>query len=241
MWYNTAMTRKVQRVPIVAAADAETLAAIHQELSDLKPRASSAAFDDDRVTLRVLDALGAFGLSAETFGGWLEAANGRDITLLVNSPGGSVFEGRAMANMLRSYRGTVTTEVVGIAASAAVSLLAASDDVAAHRSATVMVHEPAMLTMGGAAHMRKQAEFLDELTHSTAEEYVEYTGMAYDDVREMLAKETFMSAESALEHGFVRRIIDKDDDDAEMRTVAEPELRAMVALAEMLSITTEDV
>ena len=216
---------------MAAAAAADVLNAV--ESAD-EPK-SRMEREGGTVRLHVLDGLGAFGLTSATFAEWLNDAAGADVHVLLNSPGGSVFEGRAMANMLRSYSGNVSTEVVGLAASAAVSLLAASDETTIHPTGAVMIHAPFMLTMGNAAKLRKDAEMLDELTNATVDEYVAYTGMDADAMRDMVEAETLMNAEDAVANGFVGSILDTPKD-AEQRVATEHELRAMVALAGFLAV-----
>ncbi len=81
----------------------------------------AAATDDNSIS--VFDVIGqdywGEGVTAKRIAGALRAMNGADVTVNINSPGGDMFEGLAIYNLLREYEGRVTVKVLGIAASAA--------------------------------------------------------------------------------------------------------------------------
>ena len=84
-----------------------------------KGRAFEAKAEAGVFTIGLYDEIGFFGVTAGEFMGALTQADGRDILLKINSPGGDVFDGIAMYNDLREYPGKVTARIVGLAASAA--------------------------------------------------------------------------------------------------------------------------
>src|SRR5690348_11522650 len=84
-------------------------------------------------TISILDVIGSDpwtgeGVTAKRIAGALRSMEGADVTVSINSPGGDLFEGLAIYNMLREHKGKVTVKVLGLAASAASIIAFAADD-----------------------------------------------------------------------------------------------------------------
>lgn len=119
---------------------------------DLMPQAMErwnadiqAAAEDDKNTISILDAIGfdpwsGEGVTAKRISAALRSMAGADVTVNVNSPGGDMFEGLAIYNILREYKGHVTIKVLGLAASAASIIAMAGDEIQVARSGFLMVH-----------------------------------------------------------------------------------------------------
>ena len=111
----------------------------------------AAATDDNSIS--VFDVIGqdywGEGVTAKRIAGALRAMNGADVTVNINSPGGDMFEGLAIYNLLREYEGRVTVKVLGIAASAASIIAMAGDDIQIGRGAFLMIHNSAFTTSDG--------------------------------------------------------------------------------------------
>ncbi|EEG2497363.1 phage tail tape measure protein [Salmonella enterica] len=110
----------------------------------------AAATDDNSIS--VFDVIGqdywGEGVTAKRIAGALRAMNGADVTVNINSPGGDMFEGLAIYNLLREYQGKVTVKVLGIAASAASVIAMAGDDIQIGRGAFLMIHNCWVVAMG---------------------------------------------------------------------------------------------
>lgn len=110
----------------------------------------AAATDDNSIS--VFDVIGqdywGEGVTAKRIAGALRAMNGADVTVNINSPGGDMFEGLAIYNLLREYEGRVTVKVLGIAASAASVIAMAGDDIQIGRGAFLMIHNCWVVAMG---------------------------------------------------------------------------------------------
>lgn len=129
-----------------------------------------------------------------------------------------MFEGWAIYNKIRSFKALeVSTRVDGIAASMASVVMLATDEVAISRTAMVMVHKPSSYSWGNATGLRKAADLLDKIEGVMIKEYVRRTGLTAEEVGTMLADETWLTPEEALEKGFVTSIVDGDavEDDVE--------------------------
>ena len=108
---------------------------------------------------------GWWGISTGEFGAVLDALpdSVEQIVLRINSPGGEVFEGVAILNMLRAHKAKVTAVVDGLAASAASVIAAGADETVMSPGTQMMIHSPWMITWGNATDLRKEADVLDTI------------------------------------------------------------------------------
>lgn len=126
-----------------------------------------------------------------------------DVTLHINSPGGDVFEGVAIYNRLRKYKGgSVRVEIDALAASAASLVAMAGQEIEIAENAMMMLHDPWVVTAGNAAELRKMTDTLDQVAASLAKTYAGRTGLELEEVQSMMAEETWMDAATAVELGF---------------------------------------
>ena len=150
-------------------------------------------------------------IGADDFVEALNVFNGQDVTVRINSPGGSVDEGIAIYNLMTRHNGKVRTIVDGVAASiASIILLGGSERAAAKRS-TVMVHDPWTVAVGNAAALRKTADTLDTYTDNLVGIYKDVTGQAEDVIRAAMSEETWMTAEQALAGKYIHSIDDPSE------------------------------
>jgi ATP-dependent Clp endopeptidase proteolytic subunit ClpP len=130
----------------------------------------------------------------------------REIRVRINSSGGYVFAGQAIYSTLKRHKATVTVYVDGLAASIASVIAMAGDRVIMPKNALMMVHNPWGLAVGDAEDMRKTAEVLDTITETIISAYQDKTGLERDDILELMEAETWMTAQDALDWGFIDEI-----------------------------------
>lgn len=125
------------------------------------------------------------------------------INLHINSPGGSVFEGIAIHNMLKRHKANINVYVDGLAASIASVIAMAGDTVYMPKNAMMMIHNPWTLAYGNASEFRKIADDLDRIGNSSKQSYLQKAGDKLTDekLQEMLDAETWLSADEAYEYG----------------------------------------
>ncbi|MBW8025298.1 peptidase [Clavibacter michiganensis subsp. michiganensis] len=154
-----------------------------------------------------IDSWGGFwGISTKDVGGVLDALpeTVTQIVLRINSPGGEVFEGMAILNLLRAHRASVIAVVDGLAASAASFLAAGCDETVMSPGTQMMIHSPLVFEYGNAASLRKTADVLDSIESSIIEIY---TGKAGDqDWPTLLSEDTWLNAAQAVELGLADRV-----------------------------------
>lgn len=132
------------------------------------------------------------------------------INLSINSGGGSVFDGIAIYNMLKSHKATVNVYVEGLAASIASVIAMAGDTITMRSGSMMMVHMPWTLSQGNAEEMRKTADTLEKTGDSIVDIYSERTGISSDDIRNIMNDETWLSAEEAVEQGWATKLDQKE-------------------------------
>ena len=132
------------------------------------------------------------------------------INLSINSGGGSVFDGIAIYNMLKSHKATVNVYVEGLAASIASVIAMAGDTITMRSGSMMMVHMPWTLSQGNAEEMRKTADTLEKTGDSIVDIYSERTGISPDDIRNIMNDETWLSAEEAVEQGWATKLDKKE-------------------------------
>ena len=124
------------------------------------------------------------------------------INLSINSPGGSVFDGIAIYNMLKQHKATVNITVQGLAASIASVIAMAGDTLTMNTGSMLMIHRPFTLAMGNASALRDMADTLDHVAESSVDIYNEKTGIDKDTIREVMTAETWLTADEAVEAGW---------------------------------------
>ena len=159
--------------------------------------------------LQIFGDIGAGGLDEAAFRAELDKATGATIEVEINSPGGDVFAALAIYNMLKASGKTVTTRVMGIAASAASLILMAGDKREMPRNAFVMIHNAATTASGNTAALRKVADALEKIEGAMVATYARASGLPEATVRALLAAETWLTADEALAKGFATVVTDE--------------------------------
>ena len=142
----------------------------------------------------------------------LATLEGKDLCVRINSGGGDVFAAVAIYNQLKTYGGKVTTRIDGLAASAATIIACAGEQVIMPRNALFMIHNPAMFAFGGydANEMRECAEQLDVVKQTIVNTYLTRSSLSEEELCQMMDDETWMTADEALDYGFVDTIDEKE-------------------------------
>lgn len=132
------------------------------------------------------------------------------INLHINSPGGSVFEGIAIYNMLKQHKATVNTYVDGLAASIASVIAMAGDTIFMPRNSMLMIHNPWTMAVGNASDLRKQADELDTITKSSVVTYLNKAGDKLDEetLKQLMDEETWLTADESIGYGLADEVLE---------------------------------
>jgi ATP-dependent protease ClpP protease subunit len=160
----------------------------------------------DSAEISIYDGIGMWGVSAQQFNSDLKGINAKQITVTINSPGGSLFDALAMYNGLRNHGAQITTKVMGIAASAASVVFMAGDKRVMPENTFLMVHNCIGPMNGNAADHREFADLLDEINQSIIYTYVARTGKSEEEVKALLDDESYLSATQAVDLKFADSI-----------------------------------
>lgn len=151
------------------------------------------------------------GVSAKEFAKELKAVGKVDtINLHLNSPGGVVTDGIAIYNLLRQNQARINVHIEGWAASIASVVAMAGDEINMAENGLMMIHDPWGLAIGNSAEMRAAADILDKMKDSILMAYVKKAGKEEDEKKfaDLMAAETWMNAQEALNHGLIDNITD---------------------------------
>lgn len=132
----------------------------------------------------------------------LNAAEGKNLNVYINSPGGSVFAGVAIYNMLSRHKGKKTVYVDGMAASIASVIAMAGDEIVIPSNAYLMIHNPLCCVCGNASELRKMADDLDIIRMGMEDIYKTKLkhGVGIDDIIKLMDAETWMTGEQAAKY-----------------------------------------
>ncbi|AHK42215.1 putative peptidase S14, ClpP [Ensifer adhaerens OV14] len=170
-----------------------------------------AAAEDAPNTISIFDVIGedwwtGGGFTAKRCAAALRAVGTNDVTVQINSPGGDMFEGIAIYNMLREHPAKVTVQIMGWAASAASIIAMAGDDIVMGLGTFVMVHNAWGVVVGNRHDMRSSAEIFDGFDSAIADIYEARAGMERKSIEKLMDAETFMGPSEAVKNGFADRV-----------------------------------
>ncbi|MBD2099904.1 ATP-dependent Clp protease proteolytic subunit [Leptolyngbya sp. FACHB-261] len=136
---------------------------------------------------------------------------GKDISLYINSPGGSVTAGMAIYDTMQLIKSDVTTICVGLAASMGSFLLAAGTKGKrlALPHSRIMIHQPSGGTRGQATDIEIEAREIIRIRHQLNQIYADKTNKPLEKIERDMDRDYFMSAEEAKEYGLVDRVIEE--------------------------------
>lgn len=148
------------------------------------------------------------GVSAEGLARTLAGMSG-PVSLRIDSPGGDVFGGRAMAQAIREYADGVTVHIDGLAASAASYVAIAGSSVVAAPGSFMMIHKAWTLALGNADDLRATAALLEKIDGTIAQSYAAKAGDAgaEADWLAMMAAETWLTAGEAADLGLIDQVL----------------------------------
>lgn len=140
----------------------------------------------------------------------LKNANGQPVTVKINSGGGDVFAGCEIYNELKNYSGEVTIEIHGLCASIA-SVIAMAGKCKMSPLGEIMIHNVSTSTSGDYRDMEHSVEVLKKANKTIANAYILKTGMSEEDAYNLMDKETWLTADEALELGLIDEIMYSDE------------------------------
>jgi ATP-dependent protease ClpP protease subunit len=171
----------------------------------------TAAKGDKPASLSIYDEIGRWGVTVADFARDLRALGdlkGKPLALHISSPGGDVFAGNTMANLLKETGAKITVHIDGLAASMASLIAMVGDPVIIARNGMMMIHNPAAIAAGNSKEMKRIASLLDSLRDGMVNAYSSKSGLEPATIIRMMDEETWFEAEDAVAQGFADSISD---------------------------------
>lgn len=201
-----------------------------------------AAEADTATTISIYDVIGqdfwtGEGVTAKRIAGALRQIGAKDVVVNINSPGGDMFEGLAIYNLLREHPGAVTVKVMGLAASAASIIAMSGDRIEMGLGSFMMIHNSWGMVVGNQYDFRAAADTFAEFDAAMTDIYAARSSLDRAELEKMMAADTWLRAEAAIEAGLADATFDapepaEDSKEAKARS-ARAELEATLAKAGM--------
>lgn len=165
--------------------------------------------NNDIATIDLYDEIGFWGITAKDFRNALKTTTAKQLTVRINSPGGDVFDGIAMHNDLIAHPARIRVEISGLAASSASIVAMAGDEIVIAENAFLMIHNAWGIAIGDHTVMSEFAAVLEKIDIALVRTYAARTGIDVKEIASMLAAETWMSGDAAVEKGFADEVTQK--------------------------------
>ena len=174
-----------------------------------------------------IDGVIGWDVEAKDFNEKLEQASG-DLEIIINSPGGYVFDGISIFNAIKNYnKGKIAITVSGLSASMASIIMLAGDSLKLESNSVVMIHNPSNCCWGDYQAMQENADFLKKLANVMANTYQKNTDYSLEDIQGLMDKETYFLGEELSAWGDVLEETDNDQDEEAIETTAKMSVMAM--------------
>lgn len=202
----------------------------------------SEQIDKEKVnSMKVIDIVGTIdaysSANAQNLKENLDSANGQDVTFNIASEGGSYFEGLTMASMISSYKGKTVAKGMGLVASAATVVFLAAEEKYLTPNSFFMIHSAWAGAEGNAKEISKTVELLSKVDEQMVNIYtaqMESKGKLINGsiedtkayIKELMAAETWLTADEAMDLGFADYIMDEVTTDSYNNEALFAKLRA---------------
>ena len=141
----------------------------------------------------------------------IQKANGEDLEVIINSPGGDVFSGSEIYTLLKDYSGNVVVKIVGVAASAASIVAMAGKKVMMSPTTEMMIHNVSSCACGDYRDFEHESKVLKDYNSTIANAYMIKSGMTKEELLSMMDEESWLTPEKALEYKLIDEIMFMDN------------------------------
>jgi ATP-dependent protease ClpP protease subunit len=180
------------------------------------------------------------GITAKSVTAQLRAIGDRAVEVQINSPGGDMFEGIAIYNVLREHPQPVTIKVMGMAASAASVIAMAGDTVEIGAASFLMIHNCWVVAVGNRHDMAETATYLAPFDQAMAEVYAHRSGKTAAECAKWMDGETYMSGSVAIERGFADSLLPSDKTTRDEKAKAADRERTAITALELKLVAGGD-
>ena len=167
--------------------------------------------NEDGATLYIYDIISSdWGVSAlSVIDSISQAGDAKTLNIRISSPGGDVFESRAIMAAIARFPGNTVAHIDGVCASAATSIALSCGEVAMSEGGFFMIHNASGMAWGDKQALRDTADLLEKVEGVIVSDYTNKTGKDAAEIVAMMDAETWLDAETALSMKFADRIATK--------------------------------
>jgi len=185
-----------------------TIYQLHHDNLQRTKRPANVVKNGTEASLYIYDVISAYwGVSAaDVIDALAQVGDAATLNVYINSPGGDVFEGRAIMAALGRFKGKTVAIIDSLAASAATSIALACNEVVMLEGALFMIHNASSGVWGDKTAMRSTADLLEKIELSIIKDYTGKTGKDDAEVIALMDAESWFTAAEALSNGFIDRI-----------------------------------
>ena len=178
---------------------------LYRDNALIKKQPVNLVRNEAEATLYIYDVISTeWGVSASmVIEAIAQAADAPVLNIRINSPGGDVFEARAIIEAIKRFGGKTIAHIDSLAASAATSIASAADEVLIAEGAFYMIHNASGMVFGDKTAMRETADLLEKVEGSIIADYTSKTGKDAQQIIDWMDAETWFSASEAIANGFV--------------------------------------
>ena len=130
-----------------------------------------------------------------------------DVTVEINSGGGSLFHGSEIYTLLKEHPNNITVKITGVAASAASVIAMAGDKILMSPTSQMMIHNATVVAEGDYRDMESATNLLKNANQTAVNAYKLKSGMNDEELLELMDKETWFTAHQALEHKLIDEVM----------------------------------
>ena len=171
------------------------------------------------------------GITPASIKARLDSIGDGDVVVNINSPGGDMFEGLAIYNLLRAHPGAVSVRVLGLAASAASLVAMAGQNIEIAKAGFLMIHNAWVAVVGNRLDLLAIAKTLDPFDDAMAGIYADRSGAAKSDIAAKMDAETWIGGQEAIDIGLADALLPADQIAVEHDSAASAAARIDQALA----------
>lgn len=172
----------------------------------------------------------------------LEEAKGEPVKFVINSPGGLVYAGLDIFNMIKKYPGKTSMHISSIAGSmASVIALAGSEKPTIENNSTFFIHNAQGYAGGDHNVMFKLGNLLKNFSNMIAKEYARVSKKSLTEIKEMMDNETYFIGKDIIKNGFANNIIGNDDVDEDARALAMLEIEDCIKFVKTHEMNVSEI
>ena len=178
---------------------------LYRDNAMVKKQPVNLVRNESEATLYIYDVIDAYwGISAKmVIEAIAQVVDAQTLNIRINSPGGDVFEARAIIEAIKRFQGKTIAHIDSVAASAATGIAIAADEVLIAEGAFFMIHNASSIAWGDKTAMREMADLLEKIEGSLIADYTSKTGKEQQQIIDWMNDETWFSAQEAIDNGFV--------------------------------------